>query len=72
MKTTQNKNPFKAGDLVERFQGGFNDGKEVGDKFVVSKVCGNVVYDDNKGAHDHTNLRLITPKSEIINDYNIF
>jgi len=71
MKTTQNKNPFKAGDKVVRFQGGSNAGKTYDDPFIVSRV-GWTLFDEKDRGHDYRNCVLVTPKSEIINDYNIF
>lgn len=64
--------PIKAGDLVERWQGGHNSGKKVGDTFIVHSVSGSTIYDDNKNTHDKVNIRLLTPKDPIINSYPIY
>jgi len=70
----QNKYEFKVGDLVERYKGGPNAGKQIYEPFVISRIVSGfrILFDDNGRGHYYENLRLVTSKSEINNDYNIF
>lgn len=72
MEKIINRDGFKVGDTVVRFKGGTNEGKDYKTPFVVSSVNTGHIYDESGHSHNSSNCMLVTPKSEIVNDYNIF
>lgn len=71
-KKSINKNGFEVGDKVVRYRNGSNNGKGYNDSFIITKISSSYVYDENNCAHNSDNIKLVTPKSEIINNYEIF
>ena len=71
-KESINKDGFKVGDKVVRFKNSSNGTKTYDTPFIITKVSLTSVYDDNDCGHDSCNIKLFVPKSEIINDYQIF